>query len=1176
MVNLNINWKGYPHRNFPRIHITSSRPTSVSPASRRGFHNSGKYCGISNCRALEQARRKQKLDNRKSRKSCTSSSLARSRRRATQRAREDIQVFGWKSPRTDIIDVDNQPLFVNGRMLPSTESSLRPVIDSVDGAAHSAVKRARPCKGKELYSLMQVADVPICKPTRVNQRSPMNRGTPPSSGLSKQVGREYAHVGPINQVSNKNAPVRDFNQAGERTYDSRILYRRYSPSTRTFQFSSAASEASGRRTGPRTSKAFLAASTLASLYEQAAKNPNEIQQQTSSAENSAQKENRKQGSIELLESSALASLARRKSFSSSVHSVVNSIASHPSSRSPSQRLALKRFTRDLELYLQAARHIPKQTPITSAPSTSFSTGTVQTVQELKPYRAEFQAAGLAVTSDDQRGKKRTDLKRRQTASKANSVEQRRKTVPEVKPPPLSFQSQKLVGAPNIRQRRSLSNIGEVPQSPATEGDMSAKSPNLLTKKAPTKLNGDSVQRHVQERETSAMSEASDDTIIDWTPKYEMQKPITRLGVLPRSPLSPPISSPTFVSGKNEANISKTTTPRKPPAKKSLPWLRKLQSSQPIPALMTPAKKTDAGSAMPGDANDSPPYSEFTSQPDSQSSSIVLHLDTPSEYRMTNQPRTPETPKTPYLPTTPTTTPYPEPYSGPEDSDHVEVTDFASRRKKSSLGQIVTVATPQDQTQTVHHATQTSAAQSFTTRDRRFSAQIPAQIQSQQRRGLVLKPQAAAGGVVPESTPPHQISCLASSSKVSPLRCTLCNVELGNATSQSQTTTVTSRDSDPGLVQDHGQKSLPSYEGLSVTTTCEKCNLYIAESKKPAPIKDSTSHPPRNMIQEAKVPPNEITSIPSNGKEREPDAVTGAGSYTLQYEIRPSNERGKQDSFHDPDPILDSTKEQSKPQPSTTYEKHTSSSRPKPPAASAPPPPSEQIITYAAVPILLNLQHPPQSLPSSQQSSQQSSQPQPHTQTYSFPLSQSSLTMQLEYLESSAATQEQTRKLFKGLRVATAAACEEGVDKFLEDITGVGVRRLLMDLSRLDGLGINGLAEVARRTGRKRREVLLGLKGRDGSSEKDGRGSGERTGSEDGMDKDERARNVGSAGERAAEWKEKEKVRARQMDRRLGLVASDQGVRLRAEGEDVFMGGGRGYMGNMAREKEKGKEREREM
>lgn len=87
------------------------------------------------------------------------------------------------------------------------------------------------------------------------------------------------------------------------------------------------------------------------------------------------------------------------SSTQSVNSIVQSVFSD-TSRTPSQRRALRRFTREIELYLQAARTLPKQSLVPSLTSTTIS---ANTILEFKPYQSEFQSAGLAVTSGEQRG-----------------------------------------------------------------------------------------------------------------------------------------------------------------------------------------------------------------------------------------------------------------------------------------------------------------------------------------------------------------------------------------------------------------------------------------------------------------------------------------------------------------------------------------------------------------------------------------------------------------------------------------------------------------------------------------------------------------------------------------------------------------------------------------------------
>ncbi|KAH9210714.1 hypothetical protein DL95DRAFT_393219 [Leptodontidium sp. 2 PMI_412] len=64
-----------------------------------------------------------------------------------------------------------------------------------------------------------------------------------------------------------------------------------------------------------------------------------------------------------------------------------------------------------------------------------------------------------------------------------------------------------------------------------------------------------------------------------------------------------------------------------------------------------------------------------------------------------------------------------------------------------------------------------------------------------------------------------------------------------------------------------------------------------------------------------------------------------------------------------------------------------------------------------------------------------------------------------------------KQVFKGLHVATAAACDEDVDKWIEEITGSSARKFLSKLSAFDGLGVNSLAGVARRAAKQRRNKI---------------------------------------------------------------------------------------------------------
>jgi hypothetical protein len=91
--------------------------------------------------------------------------------------------------------------------------------------------------------------------------------------------------------------------------------------------------------------------------------------------------------------------------------------------------------------------------------------------------------------------------------------------------------------------------------------------------------------------------------------------------------------------------------------------------------------------------------------------------------------------------------------------------------------------------------------------------------------------------------------------------------------------------------------------------------------------------------------------------------------------------------------------------------------------------------------------------------------------YAVPVTDPSLTS-TSFDSASLQTGEATDKqVFRGLHVATAAACDEDVDKWIEEITGTGIRRFLADLSAFDGLGVNTLANVAKRAAKQRRDQL---------------------------------------------------------------------------------------------------------
>ncbi|KAF7958711.1 hypothetical protein EAE96_002245 [Botrytis aclada] len=1121
MVNFKIHWKGCPHRTIPRIDNTSNRPQTNF--TRCTSHANRGTCEIHNCRALKKARRKERVEARNRRsKSLKTSIVTRSQRRASKQARQEV--FGWESSSAKIPRQDQESVTVLPLVGSAIESSPtyhpdrttgETRINSVDGAGCSTLNKI---KGS------------IANKNRISQTGTRINSTQ-LTGLD-QV-RRY-------QVNPGDSAPRD-----SCAYYTRSLYKKYNPSTRTGFVS------------PAKSKAFLAASTLASLYEEQGANQQNVTQSLGvSILGDPSKKDISRNNTVLIGASRLATLAQGKSFSSSVHSIVQSIASGPSSRSPSQRRALKRFTRDLELFLQIAKQVPKQTPISSAPSTSFSTQTIQTIQEFKPYHAQFQAAGLAVTSSEQRN---------QSIQGVQSY-RRRRTAPEVQPLLSSHKSTVLADL-EIERGSPLLNHEEPLQNSEPTNEMGTKSSNVLTKK--------SIPDRVKtKKELSTMSIASEETVIEWTPSYERADPANHIESQPCCDLAPPQASSPAKPYRPDSAISPQHGT--PPAKKSLPWLRK------PPITAEPASEPDAAirdsrlSKLAGDAAASPPYSEFTSQPNSQSSSIVLHLDTPPEHKRyvpVQIPRASTSTTSSAAPIPPSTTPYVQSFVGPGEGDNIGVADFANPEQLASQNRFMLTHGETIEQKDIpllkNHATQTSAAPSFITRAPQFTTQIPVTVQSQQRRGLILKSSVInetqrrqshqvvkTAGTDP--APSHQISRAASTLASphlpsSPLHCTQCNVLL-NTNSDSRLRPSIGSAPGPSLEFDaNSKRKNPRICESPDTIHCEGCSLSVGNTDNN--ITTTASQYSRQHV-ERDIPLHEYddtrtTGIGSKGKQKEPDVSADEGYFARQSNVRKSGGKSAFVSEQTPTPLPDPTKRKSTAdQVSPSQASATSIPMPVQAGQSSqstrPGYVQGQVLSYARlpdIPVLLEI-----------------------SPKLSVSESVGHLQNQLSSLE------KDTKNLFKGLRVATAAACEEGVDKFIEEISGYKVRKLLMDISALDGLGVNTLAHVARQTAQKRRGDLRRLQmtkiTKEETRQKNfergpGFGDGDGDGDEswkNSLDEVARMRRKGQERgklprSQSGEFRRKQNSSLGRekpsRDRALGLVAGDQGVRLREEAEAAF-------------------------
>ena len=382
MHHLNIHWKGRPHHRLPRIRVAS-----VSSHSRSFVHIAAENALKRPLGShLQRERRKHIFRfgrRRRSRSSRSSSSAIQARKRASLRARQYIQAFGWSTPQAELasktskITLARQPpnpaparAEVNSILKSSPQNTeTTTVIDSNDGAASSLIRRIKAHQPENRYSLMQVAEDPD---RWTSDRLLSRKGSSIASNHSRpsrRLGGEYAHVASFRPVSRRSAYFSPDDVGRRRTYDPRI-------------------DPANRIKDERRTKSTPAHRTqfIPTRKRRGTLDPTEkVAKLRSPAFRKAVK------SFTLPSKEATASAA-------SIKSVIQTILSDAPSRTRSQRRALNHFTKELELYLQAAKSLPKKSLI---PSPSATTISAHTVEELRPYRSQFEAAGLAVTSSEQ-------------------------------------------------------------------------------------------------------------------------------------------------------------------------------------------------------------------------------------------------------------------------------------------------------------------------------------------------------------------------------------------------------------------------------------------------------------------------------------------------------------------------------------------------------------------------------------------------------------------------------------------------------------------------------------------------------------------------------------------------------------------------------------------------------
>lgn len=228
----------------------------------------------------------------------------------------------------------------------------------------------------------------------------------------------------------------------------------------------------------------------------------------------------------------------------SMESAVQTVISNAPSQTPSQSKALRQFKKGLELYVQATASLPKRSLI---PSSSVTTVSANTVKELKPYQAELKAAGLAVTSDEQ-------------LRKSIFVTKRRIPTPPTTPPITPPKDEKWLF------KETPGRTSKEPRVPNREPHNSEISSSRMTAMDWTPPHQTANQQQSLDNTPYTMS--SDYTVMELIPLHE-------------EPAQAKLSPPTYTTA----------------SKRSLPWLRQI-GSPPSGSIFPPAFTKTSTSALP--------------------------------------------------------------------------------------------------------------------------------------------------------------------------------------------------------------------------------------------------------------------------------------------------------------------------------------------------------------------------------------------------------------------------------------------------------------------------------------------------------------------------------------------------------------------------------------------------
>jgi len=359
MPQFNIHWKGYPHRHLPRIRVTSPHYGTV-----RGPHYAH-FAALNACQLpysldLQRARQQQDIRIRRKKQNIRGS-LRRimASSRLSRQIMSDIRLSGLESPREGLASKERVnrelevPIFTDQLAESPFYLSSDLVASSKTVSNPSLMSDGRDCSLCSMYNANQTEAVDL-KNSVKNKRQ--------RSRARERDRREHDQVVPAGSVRKTSIYSRSPVLGKSRTYDPRLSVRSVRRRTKS---------TSSKRNAIYQPKSIIIKSK-----------PAATDNEQISTDLPTQQANR-----------------------SSASSIPTGVSPQPGkrsglpSRTPTQLLALKKFSQGLKRHLIAQEAVRKACLSSSLSSSTFS---ADTVVEFVPYIGEFQAAGLAVTSTEQR------------------------------------------------------------------------------------------------------------------------------------------------------------------------------------------------------------------------------------------------------------------------------------------------------------------------------------------------------------------------------------------------------------------------------------------------------------------------------------------------------------------------------------------------------------------------------------------------------------------------------------------------------------------------------------------------------------------------------------------------------------------------------------------------------